>query len=193
MITVIAVIAILTGLVLAVSSYAQAKGARARADAEIKMLSSAMESYRTDNGGYPQDATKTDGLDPRTALSADSSLGAPYSRSSQFLYEQLTGDTTDTGQMTKNYAPDFFRPSRLGGSKDASGKVTAVWYIMDPFGNSYGYSTAGLAFEQSYRQSLATAPTTQRPSQSVGYNTTFDLWSTAGDTTGNSAKWMKNW
>src|SRR5581483_4752046 len=86
MITVIAIIAILTGLVLAINGYAQSKGARARADAEIRMLGSALESYRTDNGGYPQDAQKTDSLDPRTAGGADAALGGRYSRSSQFLY-----------------------------------------------------------------------------------------------------------
>ncbi|PYJ99069.1 MAG: hypothetical protein DME68_04800 [Verrucomicrobia bacterium] len=55
----------------------------------------------------------------------------------------------------------------------SSNLVTA---IRDPFGNSYGYSTAnasGAAF---------------------GYNPTFDLWSTDGGTTTNDvAGWIKNW
>jgi len=40
------------------------KSATARTDAEIRMLASGCESYKTDNGGYPQDST-TDSLDPR--------------------------------------------------------------------------------------------------------------------------------
>ena len=45
-----------------------------------------------------------------------------------------------------------------------NGTVTA---IADPFGNSYGYSTANQA----------------DPGTAKGYNPTFDLWSTAGLTT----------
>jgi hypothetical protein len=70
-----------------------------------------------------------------------------------------------------------FKPNMLlpaGGS----GTVTA---ISDPFGNSYGYSTAN------------------QPDPSKGYNPTFDLWSTAGLTTAgpptqaDQNQWIKNW
>ena len=202
MITVIAIIAILAGLVLAVNSVVQSKSARARAQTEVTALSGAIESYRNDNGGYPQDnsvPSKTDTLDARTYTTADSSLGGKYSLSSQFLYAQLTGDTQFTGlasAMTKNYAPDFWKPSRIGGPK-TNGVPTSVWFIMDPYGNSYGYSTAGLLLEQEYRAQLSTTPGATRPAQNSqstqGYNPTFDLWSTAGDTLGNTAKWAKNW
>lgn len=59
---------------------------------------------------------------------------------------------------------------------DQSQHVTA---IRDPFGNSYGYSTAKAA----------------NPSGTVGYNPTFDLWSSAGATAGppNQVQWIKNW
>ena len=158
MITVIAIIAILAGLILAINGLVQAKSAKARAEAEIRMLSAAMESYKTDIGGYPQDATKTDKLDPRLNTTADADPHGlqPYSASSRYLYENLTGDTNDTGlasNMTKNYAPDFWKPSRLGGNK-VNGVVTVVGYIQDPYGNSYGYSTAGLSVEQTFRAGL---------------------------------------
>ena len=39
-----------------------------------------------------------------------------------------------------------------------------VQYIQDPFGNSYGYSTVQSGDAQT----------------TLGYNPTFDLWSTAG-------------
>ena len=72
-----------------------------------------------------------------------------------------------------------FKPNMLlppGGS----GTVTA---ISDPFGNSYGYSTANQA-----------DPVTPK-----GYNPTFDLWSTTGLTTAGQPtqadqnQWIKNW
>jgi hypothetical protein len=57
-----------------------------------------------------------------------------------------------------------------------SDQALDVTAIRDPFGNSYGYSTAN-------QSSLAT-----------GYNPTFDLWSTAGQkTSAGRAKWIKNW
>jgi len=204
MITVIAIIAILAGLVLAINGVVQKKSATARADAEIRQLSSALESYKTDNGGYPQDLAKTDSLDARkTADATDTSATGKLAQSSLYLYESLSGDTDGNGtidstETAKNYAPDFFKPSRLGGIKDPNtGKVSPVQYIMDPFGNPYGYSTAGLLLEQEFRANLATNASATRPAQNSkgtqGYNPTFDLWSCAGDTAGLTAKWIKNW
>ena len=68
MITVIAgIIAILAGLTdLGREQAVKAKSASvSRAENEIRMLSTALESFKNDNGGYPQDSTKTDTLDPR--------------------------------------------------------------------------------------------------------------------------------
>lgn len=61
----IAIIAILAGIVLSGASYAQQRGMRARAEAEIKALESAIENYKIDFGTYPQ-ASDSKGL--RAAL-----------------------------------------------------------------------------------------------------------------------------
>ncbi|MDQ2825023.1 MAG: hypothetical protein M3R29_06210, partial [Verrucomicrobiota bacterium] len=87
----------------------------------------------------------------------------------------LTGDTdgnrilnsSDTNPSAKSYFS--FKPNMLSPA-GGSGKVTA---IRDPFGNSYGYSTAFQA------------------DPSKGYNPTFDLWSTANSADPN--QWIKNW
>jgi hypothetical protein len=64
----------------------------------------------------------------------------------------------------------------LGGTRNSSGIVQTVQFIRDPFGNGYGYSTA------------------YQVTASDGYNPTFDLWSTASETTaGKEAQWIKNW
>jgi type II secretory pathway pseudopilin PulG len=173
LLVVISIIIVLAGLILATVGYVQKKGARSRAEAEIAAISAALESYKADNGIYPRDTANltTDNLDPRTSTSPSSYQGA-----SQFLYGEISGDRdydgiTDAG--SKSYMS--FKPMSLGRSDmanppSASNKVTM---IRDPFGYSYGYSTA-------YQSDPA-----------KGYNPTFDLWSTANSA--NQAEWIKNW
>jgi type II secretory pathway pseudopilin PulG len=170
LIVVFAVITILAGLVLSTVGYVQKKGARARAETEIAAMSAACESYKADNGVYPNN-TGTNNLDPRT--SGDPTATA-YTQASLYLYEQLSGDSSGnrnpTGKSYMEFKPKMLLPP--GGT----GTVTA---IADPFGYSYGYSTANQA-----------DPT-------KGYNPTFDLWSTAGAlSTSNppdQSQWIKNW
>jgi hypothetical protein len=95
----------------------------------------------------------------------------------------------------KSYATDFFKPAVLNVNKDATGGITQVNYIKDPFDNSYGYSTKGAAAEEKFVEDLRKNPKATRPTEVEGFNPTFDLWSTAGTTTSSSgqAKWVKNW
>jgi prepilin-type N-terminal cleavage/methylation domain-containing protein len=51
---VITIIAILASLVLAVAGSVQNKGARSRTEAEIAAMGAALESYKADNGDYPE-------------------------------------------------------------------------------------------------------------------------------------------
>ena len=182
LIVVVGIILVLAGLVLSTVGYARKKGARARAETEIAAMSAAIENYKADNGIYPRDnATNqyTDTLDARQNFDPTQAV---YNNASFYLYTQLTGDLNgnrqiDAGETGKNYMQ--FKPSMLlpaGGS----GTVTA---ISDPFGNSYGYSTAN------------------QSDPSKGFNPTFDLWSTAGAAPSPTPSppgaqqnlWIKNW
>jgi len=170
MLMVIMVIFILAALVLAASSYVQNKGARARAETEIAAFSAALESYKADNGIYPT-SSDTNNLDPATPTPSS------YVSACKTLYTQLSGDsddnpTTSSSSDTKNYFGGALRSKML--SPDPPGANT---YIRDPFGNSYGYSTAKAS----------------NPIGTAGNNPTYDLWTTAGDITGNTTKWIKNW
>jgi type II secretory pathway pseudopilin PulG len=178
---VIAIIIILAGLVISMVGYVQKKGARSRAEAEIAAISAALESYKADNGIYPTDANTT-ALKPNT-------MGDPralaYQNASVSLYKPLSGDnnanrTVDasddpsgSGVVPKTYFA--FKPNQLSPTDQAQ-NVTA---IRDPFGNSYGYSTVK----------------SSNPTGADGYNPTFDLWSTAGETNPapNQNLWIKNW
>jgi type II secretory pathway pseudopilin PulG len=171
LLVVIAIIIVLTGLILSTVGYVQKKGARSRAETEIAAMSAACESYKADNGVYPNNAD-TNGLDPKT-----NGNPSTYSLASFYLYTKLSGDSTGnrspTGKSYMEFKPKMLLPA--GGT----GTVTA---IADPFGNSYGYSTAQAA----------------NPGGAAGYNPTFDLWSTAGLTTTPptatvTAQWIKNW
>jgi type II secretory pathway pseudopilin PulG len=173
LIVVIAIIIVLAGLILSTVGYVQKKGARSRAETEIAAMSAACESYKADNGVYPRDnATNgyTDSLDART-----SGNPANYQSASLYLYTQLSATNPDGSTIAGARSYFSFKPNML--SPRQSLPITA---IVDPFGNSYGYSTANQA-----------APAN-------GYNPTFDLWSTAGLTTTPptatvTAQWIKNW
>jgi type II secretory pathway pseudopilin PulG len=194
---VIAIIIILAGLILATVGYVQKKSARARTETEIAALSAALESYKADNGIYPRDTVNntTNNLNARTDLDPSAAV---YSAASLFLYEQLTGVTTGNRSETPSSKTYFaFKPNMLLPAPPSTADVTA---ISDPFGNSYGYSTA---FADYLDELNGTGRyTTPNPNATVrGYNPTFDLWSTAGTAPSPTPTppatqqdlWMKNW
>ena len=174
LLVVIALIIILAGLILSTIGYVQNKGARSRAETEIAAISAALENYKADNGIYPRDTTNntTDNLDPRASGNPNN-----YQTASLFLYDSLFGSTSSGSRTAANGANSYFvfKPNMLSPSDQALN----VQYVRDPFGNSYGYSTA-------YQKNPAT-----------GYNPTFDLWSTAGNSDSNNppnqTQWIKNW
>jgi prepilin-type N-terminal cleavage/methylation domain-containing protein len=182
LIVVITVIVILAGLVLSTVGYVQKKAARSRAETEIAAIAAACESYKADNGVYPSNLD-TNALNARTDLDP-SAVG--YSNASLFLYEKLMGVTTGNRSevpSTRTYMT--FKPSQLA----PADQNQPVQFIRDPFGNSYGYSTAG------------NPQSNPNPIGSPGYNPTFDLWSTAGvppsptpaPPATQQGLWIKNW
>lgn len=173
LVLVVGIIAVLTGLLLSTVGYARKKGALARAETEIAAMSAALENYKADNAIYPRDNTTnqyTDALDARQNLDATQTV---YQNTSLYLYNTLFGATGGSRVPSTGAKSYFvFKPNMLFPADQSQN----VQYIQDPFGNSYGYSTANQA------------------NPAKGYNPTFDLWSTAGGTTSNDIpKWIKNW
>ena len=197
MLTVMAVIAILASLVVSVNAYAHKKAALLRAEGEIKTMSAACENYKGDFGAYPRDKEGGDSdlLNPR---SEGDPTASKYRKACLVLYKALSGDTEANGKGKEK--PYFeFRPDQL--HKLASGDID---YIKDPFGNSYGYSTAAAAAEEKYREELKKDPAAARPKGAnlKGFSPTFDLWSTGGVITkatdaatlnSENKRWVKNW
>jgi type II secretory pathway pseudopilin PulG len=175
LVLVVGIIIVLGGLVLSTVGYARKKGARARAETEIAAISAACENYKADNGVYPSN-DNTNILDARTNENPSS---PSYSLTSLYLYNALFGATNGSRTPASGARSYFvFKPNMLF----PPDQTQNVQYIQDPFGYSYGYSTA---FQHDLDQGL-------QPTH--GYNPTFDLWSTAGGTTTSDIpKWIKNW
>lgn len=216
MLVVMAVIALLAGIVLSLNGLVQKSAARSRAQGEITAMSMGCDSYKADFGTYPQDAPSGDAV-PDTVqlcplLDGDPNA-AKYKNASLALYKALSGDTKpgsnpepaaghddkpDGRSETKPYYE--FRPNQL--RKNAAGEIEG---IQDPFGNIYGYSTNAASVEQTYRVKVLTKPYAVRD-RNGGFNPTFDLWSTGGvisqDSTDSAQakalelarkSWVKNW
>lgn len=163
LLTVVGIIVILAGLILGTAGYVQKKGARARAETEIAAMEAALENYKADNGAYPE---STLGISTNTN---------PGDTGAKILYFALSGDPNAThpeGETHSGTPRTYmeFNPNMLKKTG------TTVDYVQDPWGNPYGYSTAG------------------------GRNpaTSFDLWSTAGARKSGTdpdleERWVKNW
>jgi prepilin-type N-terminal cleavage/methylation domain-containing protein len=187
LLTVMAIIAILLGLIISAGLNVLTKAARNRASAEIQAISSANESYKVDNGIYPQGDGNlvTNGGSGGTVYMADdgTTAGGEYQTNSTLLYIALTGQTnfaTPPAAGTKVYLPGL-KINQVG---NPNGTFS---YIADPWQHSYGYSTG----------TPAGAANTNYPYNGSGF---FDLWSTGGIATAKVAAnnnytntWISNW
>jgi type II secretory pathway pseudopilin PulG len=215
-ITAMAIILVLTGLVIQISGYVTSRGSRARAQGELAMLSTACESYKADSGGYPMDIQTggttpgvTDKLKPKEHFNPTATV---YEEANLFLYKELTGDKKgDPDGKPEPDEPRYlkeFDPKILKADRDSNKQITRVRYFQDPWGYPYGYSTAAAREEMLYQQELKkSGKGAVRPSADAipGFNgATFDMWSTGGSRPASTpsgqekkelewAKWVKNW
>lgn len=117
LLAVMAVIAILAGLVLGTAGYIQKKSARSRAEAEIAGLTAALERYKAEYGEYPRsDAEGANG--------------------SQILYQALCHSNRTLNPSGKI----FFEPriTMLDGTNSST-----TTFFRDPFGDAYNYMFPG--------------------------------------------------
>lgn len=206
---VVVIILVIAGWIITAAQSANAKAARARALVEINGMDVACNAYKTDFGSFPRsDATEAvnGGEAPIDPLRDGNPTTDAYKKSSAFLYVALSGDDNMDGKLTppdevsKGYM-DFQTNNRmLAGTKDQNGKVTKVLYLQDPFGYSYGYSTANAKQEDDFKaDAKANGSKAKRAEKPSGINPTYDLWSTSGKVSTNGAtdsdrnSWVKNW
>ena len=124
LLTVVAIIMILAGMTVGGLSYYNRKVAEDKTRIQLKLISSALESYHLENGEYPL---------------ADDSQGKDQTKE---LYKYLFYDTDDDGSSYLNdddqeiFLPDFDPSSNNQGWIAGSG---AKVKIIDGFGNEYRY------------------------------------------------------
>ncbi|CAN5538030.1 N/A [soil metagenome] len=124
---VMAIIAVLAELVLGTAGYVQKKGARSRAEAEVAAISAALESYKADNGAYPQfSATNGSGHALYQALSGDGDDAIGGSTASQ-------GTTPADAKSYMALRASMLKPN----PPDASSRV------VDPWVSDYNYRSPG--------------------------------------------------
>jgi prepilin-type N-terminal cleavage/methylation domain-containing protein len=175
LLVVMAIIAILTAITLAAASAVLNTASRSRARSEIQAMSTALESYKNDNGAYPQTNTMT--TNTYASDDGNNTKGtSAYMYSSEAIYQALTSMTnaTDTPYAGMKVYMSF---------KAGQLSSTTPTYVQDPWGYSYGYSTG----------SGGGGSTTNYPYNGSGF---FDLWSTGGSLYGASTftnTWVNNW
>jgi type II secretory pathway pseudopilin PulG len=164
-----AIISILAAIVLFAASGVRAKVARSRAATEIQAISSAIDSYKTDNGIYPAPTSTSLATNSSAAYTITDPTTTSYTTNSQALYLALSGQTnfTDSPVGNKVY---LNVPASMAGN--ANGATAGGSYLKDPYTYSYGYNAVG------------------------SLTGTFDLWSTGGlkgTASTNTAVWIRNW
>src|ERR1700722_13325495 len=181
LLTVMAIISILASLMIFAATSMWTKAKRSRAASEIQGMSAALESYKTDNGIYPEASSLL--TNTYTANDGKQS-GGQYQASSRLLYKALSSKvsfsdfTLSTASPATGKAYMSFKQNQIG---DPTGAITGGSYVQDPWGYSYGYSTGD-----------ANNPQQISPYSGRGF---FDLWSTGGLTVPantNINTWISN-
>jgi general secretion pathway protein G len=186
LLVVMTIIAILAALILGAASGVWQKVARSRAASEIQAMSTALESYKTDNGIYPiaSGMLTNSAATLYSSSSLDGTMPA-YQTNSETLYTALSGQTNFNDiPLSAGKAYMSFKINQLGNANaPANTAQPNSTYVKDPWGYAYCYSTG-------------TTNNAPAPSYPLNGNGFFDLWSTGGLVGGkqtNTAAWISNW
>ena len=127
--TVVAIIAVLAGLVLGGAGAVRQRAARGQAKAEISAIEAGLARYQMDFGSYPTSS----GITPTGANYPAVPTG--YTAAGQALFTNLWGAATyaSTNSGGKQYLN--VKPSMVN--------TSGVNYFIDPWGYAYGYYWSG--------------------------------------------------
>ncbi len=171
------VIAILVGITFGAVSGAWRSSNTAAASSQIQALATAVESYKVENGIYPQALDLSDTEEP-------SGNPTDYVTSGRLLFRAVTGIDPDGG--TANWGDRPNKPSYFPNlKKNLIQQDSGGDYFVDPWGFAFGYRSLDYG---------ETTDSSGNPTGLQGYNVGFfDLWSTGGSTEDDSPTWIVNW
>ena len=177
---VIALIALLSGFVMAASSAIQAKMLRSRAEAFVAEIMAGLDNYKIDNGIYP--------VNP--AIDRDNAA----KEGGHVLYKFLSGDFDPvdgefdlTDPDNKIYVASLdFATSQRQGQATVQISLDGKYVATDPFGGVIRYLCDPPNRIVGGQQQIRTL------------NPTYDLWSLGGAKPGSEdmedkSKWITNW
>ena len=127
---VVAIIAILAGLVLGGAGAVRSRAARGQAKAEIAAIEAGLARYQMDFGGYPTAANIT-----TTGNQYGHYSTSTYPAAGQVLFTNLWGAAT--------YATATATRRQYLNVKPSMVNTSGVNYFMDPWGYAYGYYWSG--------------------------------------------------
>jgi len=142
LLTVLVIIMILVGIIVGASKYAQTKGGTTRAQAEIAAIETALESYKNDNGAYPQSTPVLLNPAQNSILLYNALVAGPKTYMS-FKPTEMRADPLNPTVVIPVTCP----------ANSTSLTYTNVM-IVDPFGRPYNYynpcSTGGATNQVSF-------------------------------------------
>jgi len=177
---VIALIALLAGMVMAASAAIQGKMLRNRAEAFLAEIQGGLDLYKIDHGTYP--------------INEANDRDAAAKHGAHVLYKHLSGDFDPVdGEFdlddpeNKIYVESLdFKSSQKQGKGTVGIGLGGDYVAMDPFGGLIRYLCDPPNRVVGNKQEIRTL------------NPTYDLWSLGGATPGeddmeNKSKWITNW
>lgn len=131
LLVVMAIIAILVGLVLNVAGFVRYKGATARAQAEIAGVSTALESYKADYGDYPQWTNTNTGVTGDNAV-----LVTNLSPATGKVYFEFTKSQTNSSKYFQDPFGNSYGYQYPGNTNRSGSNFYDLWSTANKPGNS---------------------------------------------------------
>lgn len=175
--TVVGIMILLAGILLAALPGIQTKINRNRVERFMAELKAGLSSYQIDHGIYPQNPPTGTGQSDRDAAGIE---GA------EVLYKSLSGDwdldgAVDLATNEKIYVPKLSFDENLNAKDPRATSIGGRYIVVDPYGDPFRY--------------LAQPPNID-PEDRLTFNPTYDLWSIAGSdptATDRQAAHITNW
>lgn len=133
LLAVVGIIALIAGLIVATAGYANRKSLRSKAEAQLRQIELALELYKNEEGYYPVTSANVQQV---LGISHTNHVGT--SNNVLSLYTAITGYSITNAPPNKPERTSYFPEIK----PDMIQKVGTTNYLVDPYGNIWGYFSA---------------------------------------------------